>query len=150
MYRFFSFIVIFSFVSIMLYFHNQSGHTTASGHSAIHNQEAIEIPETYTVPTITGSVMKDLSGTWLLEIQTEHFNFTPKKIGSENISYNEGHAHLYVNGNKINRIYGNYYNLDYLKPGTYHIKVTLNGNNHGVFTHNGKEIAFTQTLNIPK
>ena len=150
MYRFISFFVIFSFVSVMLYFHQQNGHYSSSGHSILHNQEFIEIPQSHTVPTIKGAITQNSSGTWLLEIITDHFSFTPKKIGSDKVNYNEGHAHLYMNGEKVNRIYGNYYNLDYLSPGTYQFKVTLNGNNHGVFTHNGEEIAFTQTLIIPK
>ncbi len=149
MYRFFSFIVIFSFVSVMLYFHNQNGHDHASNNSEVHNHTLIEIPYFQQAPSITGSVTQDPSGTWLLDIQTENFNFTPKKIGTNDIRYDEGHAHLYINGEKKNRLYGNFYNLDVLKPGTYHIKVTLNGNNHGVFTYNGEEIAFNQTIKIP-
>jgi hypothetical protein len=149
MYRFFSFIVIFSFVSVMIYFHNQSGHYRASSNIEGHYHQPIAIPKSHTAPSITGSVIQDPSGTWLLKIQTEHFSFTPEKVGTSDTVYNEGHAHLFVDGEKINRIYGNYYNLDYLKSGTYHIKVTLNGNNHGPLTYHGEEIAFSHTLKVP-
>ena len=133
----------------MLILHQQNGHYSASSHSMNHNQEYIEIPQSHSVPSIKGAITQDLSGTWLLEIRTDHFSFTPKKVGTAEINYDEGHAHIYMNGEKVNRLYGNYYNLDYLPPGTYHFKVTLNGNNHGIFTHNGEEIAFNQTLIIP-
>lgn len=133
----------------MLYFHQQNRHDAISVHHVIQENE---IPSTYSdaIPSITGSVSQDASGTWLLEIQTTHFTFTPKKIGSQEESFHEGHAHLYINGKKINRIYGEYYNLDTLTPGTYDIKVTLNGNNHGVLTYDGKEIAYSETFIVKR
>jgi hypothetical protein len=85
MYKFLSFIVIFSFVSIMIYFHNQSGHSNASSHAEIHNHKQIVIPPSHLVPSITGSVKQDLFGTWLLEVQTNHFRFTPKDVGTGDI-----------------------------------------------------------------
>ncbi len=148
MYRLVSFFVIFTFVSVMIFFHYQYGHHSTLGHSQTHHEKTIEIPNSLVVPTITCSVTQDQSGTWLLEIMTSNFTFTPHKVGSTDIKYNEGHAHLYINGEKINRIYGNYYNLDYLSPGTYEVKVTLNANNHGILTSEGKEIAYQQTLQV--
>ncbi|WP_102348712.1 hypothetical protein [Bacillus sp. Marseille-P3661] len=149
MYRLVSFFVIFSFISVMLYFHNQNSHFSSVTHLNNHHP-ALILPKSETTPTITASVIQDRSGTWLLKIETSHFKFTPEKIGTEDITYNEGHAHLFINGEKINRIYGNYYNIDNLKPGKNHIKVTLNGNNHGVFTtHDGKEIAYNQIIDVP-
>lgn len=148
MYRFFSFIIIFSFVTIMLYLHNQSGHA-GTGHLTVHTQP-YEVPKIKQVPSIKGSVIQDQSGSWLLRIQTENFQFTPEKIGSTDINYKEGHAHLFINGEKINRIYGRYYNLDYLKPGTYEVKVTLNTNDHRFLTHNGEVVSFVQTIKVQK
>jgi hypothetical protein len=148
MYRLVSFFVIFIFVSILIFFHYQYGHHSALGHAQTHHEETVEIPESYRVPTIIASITQDQSGTWLLEIMTTNFTFTPKKVGSTVIQYNEGHAHLYINGEKTNRLYGNYYNLDYLSPGTYEVKVTLNANNHGTFTYAGKEIAYQQTIHV--
>lgn len=97
MYRFLSFIVIFSFVSVMIYFHNQSGHYSTASHAEIHNHQPIVIPKSHPVPSITGSVTQDPSGTWLLKIQTVHFSFTPEKVGTNDISYNEGHAYFVYN-----------------------------------------------------
>ncbi|MFT4412821.1 hypothetical protein ACLM5H_03075 [Fredinandcohnia humi] len=149
MYRVISFFVLFSFVSLMLYLHNLSGHSGTMNHALAHQTNQILIPDNVTAPSITGSVSKDLSGTWLLEIETNHFTFEPEKVGTQDISYNEGHAHIYLDGIKVNRLYGNYYNLDNLSPGKHEIKVTLNGNNHGVFVLAGKEIAYTETIEVP-
>lgn len=149
MYRIVSFIVIFSFVGVMLYYHQLNSHTTVSNTHKNHHQQLVEIPSTYPVPKITGAITQDPTGSWLLEIQTANFRFAPENIGSTSIAFNEGHAHLYINGKKINRIYGHFYNIDYLKPGTHHIKVTLNGNNHQELTHNDEVIAFEKTIKVP-
>lgn len=149
MYRFISFFVILGIVSMMLYLHNQSSHFSAGNHEMMHQENQIHIPPTHHAPTISGSVTRDPSGTWLLEIQTENFTFEPKKAGTEEITYNEGHAHIYLNGKKVNRLYGQFYHLDILPAGTNEIKVTLNGNNHGVFVANGEEVAFTETVKVP-
>lgn len=146
MYRYVSFIVIFSIVSVMLYFHNESSHFTAANHAYAHQENYITIPASERTPSITGSVVQDPSGTWLLQIVTENFHFAPEKVGTESVTYNEGHAHIYINGEKINRLYGNYYNLDKLESGTHEIKVTLNGNNHGVFIVDGKEVVYKETI----
>ncbi|WP_084783126.1 hypothetical protein [Bacillus dakarensis] len=148
-YRSLSFIIIFSFVTVMLYLHNQSSHITGTNHLTAHAQP-YEVPDTYPIPTINGSVIQDQSGSWLLKIKTENFQFTPEKIGSTDIKYNEGHAHLFINGKKVNRIYGQYYNLDYLKPGTYEVKVTLNTNDHRFLSINGEIVSFTETIKVAK
>ncbi|WP_102026256.1 hypothetical protein [Salirhabdus sp. Marseille-P4669] len=147
MYRLISFVVIFTFVVVLLYFHNQNSHFTASNHVDHHNENIIEIPLTYKdVPFITGEVKQDFSGEWFLYIQPSHFTFAPNKVGLENVNYHEGHAHLYIDGVKINRIYDQYYNIGRLDEGHHEIKVTLNGNNHGVFVYNGEPISYTETI----
>lgn len=65
MYRVVSFIVIFSFVSVMLYFHMQNGHSITSTHVDTHNHTMIEIPNSSSIPSISGTIRQDESGTWL-------------------------------------------------------------------------------------
>jgi len=146
MYRIVSFIIIFSFVGVMLYFHQQNSHISASNLHEQHHQTTIEIPSRYPLPTITGTIIQDPTGSWLLKIETTNFSFTPEKVGSTTTSYYEGHAHLYINGEKINRLYGNYYNIESLKTGTHYIKVTLNTNNHHTLSYGGEEISFEKKV----
>jgi hypothetical protein len=148
MYRLISFIVIFSFVSIMLYFHNQNSHYQAMNHREGHGHEAVAIPAGAKIPSIAGTVKKDPSGSWLLHIKTDNFTFAPEKAGLNEDSYIEGHAHIYINGKKVNRLYGNYYNLGELEKGSHQVKVTLNANNHSIFTVDGQEIAYYETLKV--
>ncbi|WP_051556431.1 hypothetical protein [Alkalihalobacterium bogoriense] len=148
MYRFISFLVITTFVSSVLYFYNESRHHHSSGHHTGHEEIIIHIPNDITPPTITGEVKQDASNSWLLKIETNHFTFTPEKTGLATDSFHEGHAHLYMNGERINRLYGPYYNLGDLQPGVHEIKVTLNANNHGVFVYRNNEIAFVETIEV--
>lgn len=136
-----SFLIFFiPFICFFFYFTNQNVHTHNPTDSSHDKHGYVEVPEAYKVPTVTISVTQDQSKTWLLEVETENFTFAPKKVGANIPSYNEGHAHLYINGEKVNRLYGKYYNLGTLKEGKNKIKVTLNSNNHGTLTNNGKTI----------
>ncbi|MFN8015411.1 MAG: hypothetical protein U0R17_02230 [Acidimicrobiia bacterium] len=83
------------------------------------------------VPSVTIEVLKDAKMGYNLVIKTKNFKFTPQNVNDEQESQNEGHAHLYVNDQKITRVYGNYYYLksDVVKPGD-KVSVSLNTNLH--------------------
>lgn len=82
-----------------------------------------------------------------LEIVTDNFNFAPDKAGLEHV-HGEGHAHLYINNVKTARIYHSWYHLPQLRPGKYEITVTLNANDHRVYTVDGEPIKFTHNIEI--
>lgn len=148
MYRLVSFIVIFSLVTLLLFIHFEYGHNPFSSSAQDHHYEMVEIPSDHVAPSIKGTVNQDHSGTWYVHIETENFNFSPENVGLEGAEWNEGHAHLYLNGKRINRMYGNYYNLGELKKGTYNIMVTLNANNHGILSHAGEPLIYEETFEV--
>lgn len=134
-----SFLLFFiPFLLFFFYFTNQSAQHHLAAHS-MHDHGFAVIPEGYDVPSVSIYVTQDHSNSWLLEVETQHFTFTPKKVGDNAPSYHEGHAHLYINGRKVSRLYGKYYDLGELKPGT-KITVTLNANNHAALVYNGQRI----------
>ena len=61
----------------------------------------------------------------------------------------EGHAHLYVNGNKIQRIYGKYVHLpeDLFADGVNSVSVTLNNHGHMYWTMQDKKVIATLFIN---
>ena len=63
-----------------------------------------------------------------MHIMTEGWRWTPENVNEEHVP-GEGHAHVYVDGVK-NRVYGPYYHIPGLEPGSHHIRVTLNANTH--------------------
>ena len=60
----------------------------------------------------------------------------------------EGHAHIYVNGEKINRIYGNWYHIQELPKGQNMVTVKLSTNDHGEIVFDGESISDTEVVNV--
>ncbi|AFY78574.1 MAG: hypothetical protein IGR93_09255 [Hydrococcus sp. C42_A2020_068] len=104
-----------------------------------HEHKMMEIPDGQPIPTVDLIVHRDALKGWNLELKVTNFAFAPEKV-NQSSNFKEGHAHLYVNGKKITRLYGNWYYLDRLEPGRNEIKVSLNANGHETFIHRGKAI----------
>ncbi|WP_070969365.1 hypothetical protein [Vibrio sonorensis] len=96
-------------------------------------------------PTIAVELIKDTSAGWNLVVDTTNFTFTPELVNLANVD-NQGHAHIYVNGEKLARLYAHHYHLSDFPPGDYEIKVSLNANNHDAFAINGKPIVAIATI----
>ena len=52
----------------------------------------------------------------------------------------EGHAHIYVDGVKIGRVYGTWFFLGGLSPGEYEVRVTLTANTHPPYERDGEPL----------
>ncbi|MEM9216369.1 MAG: hypothetical protein AAGD25_18735 [Cyanobacteria bacterium P01_F01_bin.150] len=120
--------------------HTENGAEVVSGESSI--------ASTVAMPSLTVMVHPDSHRGWNVEIQTENFTFTPEQVNQAN-QPNVGHGHLYVNGEKVARVYGNWLHLDNLESGTNEITVSLHANGHEVWTHEGEAIAYTTTIEVP-
>lgn len=119
----------------------------AHDHS-MHKHEGVEATRfdaNAPIPNVTINVQADTMNGWNVQIETEHFTFAPEKAGEAD-TQNEGHAHLYVDGYKFARIYGNWYHLKALTPGKHSITVTLNTNDHKGLEHKGEKILATQVI----
>ena len=112
----------------------------ACGDEGAHTHSGFEIPEGEAVPTIKVVATEDPVSGWNLQLITSDFTFSPERAGREFV-LGEGHAHLYVDGEKRDRLYGPWYHLDNLAPGEHTIEVTLNGNNHAVYQSDGRSIS---------
>jgi hypothetical protein len=93
-------------------------------------------------PKVELVVTEDAKSGYNIKIITTDFTFTPENANEENI-LGEGHAHLYVNGEKIGRVYSNYYHYGGSFEGTKTFKVTLNANDHSEYTVDGVAIEST-------
>jgi len=93
-------------------------------------------------PSLTLTAHKDAMAGWNLHIKPTHFNFAPAQVNSANVVGN-GHAHLYINGEKITRLYSNWYYLNNLQPGSHSVTVALNANDHGPLVLDGQHISAT-------
>ena len=79
-----------------------------------------------TAPTVDGAVVK---------LTTQNFTFTRKEDGAAHVP-NQGHAHVYLNGLKLGRLYDDTYKIGALSPGKYQLSVALNSNDHRPYLNN--------------
>ena len=99
-------------------------------------------------PSVELEVAEDPWGTgWTVQVVTEDFAFAPERLGE--LHPQEGHAHLYLDGEKIGRIYGPWYALPAadVPAGEHELTVTLNANDdHAVWAVDGEPIEASVTV----
>lgn len=87
------------------------------------------LPDDANAPTLEVVLHKDTKAGYNVELITTNYSFAPRQVNLEN-QPNEGHAHVYVNGQKLARIYASWMHIDTLPKGQVEISVTLNANDH--------------------
>jgi len=108
----------------------------------------VNLPDDPDAPSLAILLHKDMMSGYNLEIQTTNFTFTPEKVNQANTP-NAGHAHVYANGKKLSRVYGNWFHITGLPSGEHTIMVELNANSHGIIHVNGTPLQVAQTVTIP-
>ncbi len=91
-------------------------------------------------PEVTLAVTDDALSGWNVIVSTRNFTFAPEMVNQLNVPQH-GHAHLYVNGQKIARLYGPAFHIADLPEGRNIISVSLNANDHSDLVLNGQPIA---------
>jgi periplasmic copper chaperone A len=71
-----------------------------------------------------------------LRLETNNFTFSRTDDDAAHVP-NEGHAHVYLNGLKLGRLYSNTYQIGALLPGNYTLSVALNSNDHRPYVSDG-------------
>ncbi|CTQ49371.1 hypothetical protein [Jannaschia donghaensis] len=109
---------------------------------AVHQHPPREISPDLPMPGVTHLMFPDVIDGYNVQILTRNFTFTPVGINRPPKD-NEGHAHIYVNGVKIARIYSDWYHLPdaSLQPGENTVRVSLNANDHSEWAIGGRPIA---------
>jgi hypothetical protein len=124
--------------------HATDHHDTDKQHAAMHSK-MIDLSDMANPPSVKLMVMKDTVSGWNLHLQTEHFRFAADQSGAAHKA-GHGHAHLYVDGIKISRLYGEWAHLGGLTPGEHVIRVTLNANSHEALAVGDMMIAAEATV----
>lgn len=123
------------------------GHGDNPGHHPGHHS-SLEIPAGVPIPQVSLTAMPDPMGGWNLHIETENWTFAPERVNDTSLP-TEGHAHLYVNGVKLTRLYGHWYYLEGLPPGDHTLTVGLNANGHEALTVQGEPIEASVSITVP-
>ena len=119
-----------------------------SGHDhSGHSHEPLEVSKSDQIPTVTLTVLKDPMSGWNAKVVVEHFRFAPENASQDHVA-GEGHGHLYVDGVKINGLYGDWYHLGKLSAGSHTVMVSLSSNDHRDLTHNGQVIAHSVSIQV--
>ena len=113
------------------------------------NLEVSSFGEGSPIPTINIWIEADPMSGWNLHLKTDNFRFTPKNVNLDAVA-NEGHAHIFVDGYKMARVYGNWYHLKALTPGKHEVSVSLNANDHSEWSVDGKVISAKQIIVQPE
>jgi hypothetical protein len=103
------------------------------------HEKTILLPTDLPIPEIRFDMVEDELGGLNINISTTNFVFTPENVDGEHVP-GEGHAHLYIDGSKVARVYGKWFYIPPLDPGTYTIRMTLNANTHETYITGGGSI----------
>lgn len=129
--------------------HSHGGNARGGGShgnmAAMSHDEAIALDDAVSV-ALEADVDDD--GGVNVRILTDNWIWSPENVNGEHIA-GEGHAHIYADGVKLNRVYGHRYHISGLDAGEREIRVTLNANSHNELTVNGKPLEAALTVNVP-
>ncbi len=113
-------------------------HAEALEKYSLNQHEKYEIPVDVPRPEIVIHPMLDSKGGYNLHLSVKNFKFAPERVNSED-SAHEGHGHIYLNGKKLGRVYGEWVHLS-LPTGKNEVKVTLNTNTHKDLYYDGSPV----------
>ena len=83
-----------------------------------------------------------------VRISPQGFVFAPESVNLADVD-GEGHAHIYVNGEKVGRVYGERFHLTGVAPGEREIRVTLNANSHSAYAVDGQVVQAVTRISVP-
>ena len=120
-------------------------HVGAESGGEDHHAKTIEAPPGLSVSV--SAAPDDESGA-NLSIATTGLTFAPDKVDQPHVP-GEGHAHVYVDGVKLGRVFANDHYISDMDPGERTIRITLNANSHEQYAIDGQPVEATTTVVIP-
>lgn len=114
--------------------------TSADGH------QLREVPAD-DAPQVGVELTEDPDSGWNVHLDTERFTFAPERVGGK-ARANEGHAHLYLDGEKIARLYAAWHHLpaSAVPDGEHTLMVQLNANDHTAWAVDGVPVSAETTI----
>ena len=121
--------------------HGEPGEDDGHGPMSEHPIES-EVP----VSVEIGATVEPNGGVNVV-IDTENWRWAPDEVDQDHVP-GSGHAHIYVDGEKVDRVYGPEYHLTGLSPGSHEVRVTLNANSHNELLVDGELVEDTVTVMV--
>lgn len=127
-----------------------------------HSHMPVDLPANSPIPGLSLSIYRDQMSGFNLHLSLKNYALSPpppadsldmselmSATANPDSGFAEGHAHLYINGKKISRVYAPDVHLPatLFKPGVNQITITLNSHGHMYWTARGKQILATLFVN---
>lgn len=126
----------------------QHGGAATHAEAAAHDHSAtVNMTPGDDAPDLDIRVIKDPVAGWNLNVLPRNFRFAPENASGQDRP-GEGHAHVYVNGAKLARLYGNWLHIADLPKGEVEVKVSLNSNSHAALTIDNVPVTATQVVQV--
>lgn len=125
-------------------------HQNPAQHGAAMDHAGHDMPleiDAADAPEMAIGVTHDPVSGYNLHLKIDQFEFAPEQAGLAHVA-GQGHAHVYVNGVKIARLYGPWLHIAALPAGAAEVEVTLNANDHRTLTVGGKPISATAIVPV--
>tara|TARA_R110002049_G_scaffold44333_5_gene130114 strand:- start:172801 stop:173298 length:498 start_codon:yes stop_codon:yes gene_type:complete len=114
-------------------------------HAMMHDQPLDLPPDA--APQISMTIARDPMAGYNLHVMVQDFAFSPQNASGENTP-GEGHAHVYINGEKLGRLYAPWLHIAELPKGEVTVEVTLNSNDHRPLAVAGVPITAREVLRV--
>lgn len=98
-------------------------------------------------PTLALMVEDDHSAGWNVFVTVDGFTLSVEHASGDHVA-GEGHLHLYANGQKLGRLYGEATHLSALPEGTVEISVVAYTNDHRPYLADGQPISAAATIEV--
>jgi len=133
-------------VLILSFSENTLLHAHSNGATSIHEiaKEA--------APTASLEIKKDPTGGFNVHVVTTNFNWRPEMASMKHVP-GEGHAHVFLDGRKIMRIYNEWFHLNTYqfatRAGDQLLSIEFVGNDHAPYTIHGAPVGDQKIVDVP-
>lgn len=134
-------------IPVTLWFENAGRVVTRAritGETPMAHDELLNITADETPPEIAITAAEN-RGEWTITVETTNITLSNQDVDNPHQT-GIGHAHLYLNGLKLQRMYSTTATIGALPPGEHILRVTLNTNDHRAYAIDNIPISATTTL----
>ena len=123
-----------------------TAHGGAQMDQAMMHDRPMDVPAE-NAPKVSMMLMPDVMEGYNLQVTVDNFAFDPEGASLRDVP-GQGHAHVYINGEKLSRLYGEWMHIASLPLGEVKVEVTLNSNDHRPLAIDGTPISASTELTV--
>ena len=131
---------------LLIFSSNTPATANSDGMMSIHEITKAE------APTASLEIVKDPTGGFNVHVVTTNFKWRPEMASMKYVP-GEGHAHVFLDGRKIMRIYNDWFHLNTFqfatRAGEQLLTIEFVGNDHAPYTIQGSPIGDQKIVDVP-